>query len=114
MPNSVVLSSHVRNYTRGEFPYVWNEVAVQVSFETDLAFAREQMVEAAEAVVGPVMRENVRRYREQLAETPVELRLRYLVDPRRQQPTRNELYEGVLARLNQHPDRVSFPVGRFR
>jgi small-conductance mechanosensitive channel len=133
MPNSVVLSSHVRNYTRDEFPYVWNEVAVQVSFETDLAFAREQMIEEAGDVIGTTMRENVRRYREQLAETPVELdvneaptvnvhqkeswielRLRYLVDPRRQQATRNELYEGILARLNEHPDRVSFPVGRFR
>jgi len=108
-------------------------VAVQVSFETDLAFAREQMIAEAEDVVGADMHENVRRYREQLAATPVELdvneaptvnvhqteswielRLRYLVDPRRQQATRNELYEGVLARLNQHPDRVSFPVGRFR
>ena len=133
MPNSVVLSSHVRNYTREEFPYVWNEVSVQVSFETDLAFAREQMVEVAEEIVGTKMHENVRRYREQLAETPVELdvheaptvnvhqkeswvelRLRYLVDPRRQQSTRNDLYERVLARLNEHPDRVSFPVGRFR
>jgi small-conductance mechanosensitive channel len=133
MPNSVVLSSHVRNYTREEFPYVWNEVAVQVSFETDLAFAREQMVEVAESILGADMHENVRRYREQLAETPVELdvqeaptvnvhqkeswvelRLRYLADPRRQQRTRNELYEAVLARLNEHPDRIAFPVGRFR
>jgi small-conductance mechanosensitive channel len=133
MPNSVVLSSHVRNYTRDEFPYVWNEVLIQVSYETDLAFAREEMVDVAESVVGAEMARNVRRYRDQLSETPVdlavnerptvnvhqeeswvELRLRYLVDPRRQQATRNELYEAIVARLTDHPDRVSFPLGRFR
>ncbi|MFB6174024.1 MAG: mechanosensitive ion channel family protein, partial [Halobacteriales archaeon] len=26
VPNSVVLSSHVKNYTQEQFPYVWNEV----------------------------------------------------------------------------------------
>ncbi|MFB6139820.1 MAG: mechanosensitive ion channel family protein [Halosimplex sp.] len=133
LPNSVVLSSHVTNYTREEFPFVWNEVAVEVAYETDLAFARERMVEIAEDVVGEQMHRDVERYRERLAETPVELevqsrptvnvtqeaswvklRLRYVVHPRRGQRTKNELYERILAAFNEHPDRVKFPVSRNR
>jgi len=133
VPNSVVLSAHVTNFTREEFPFVWNEVAVEVAYETDLAFARERMVAIAEDVVGEGMARSVERYRERLAETPVELevqsqptvnviqeaswvklRLRYIVHPRRGQRTKNELYERILAEFNGHPDRVKFPVSRNR
>jgi len=133
MPNSVVLSSHVKNYTREEFPYVWNELSVQVAYETDLTFTREVMAEEADAFLGDQMAARISRYRDRLSETPVELevqdrptvnvvqqeswvelRLRYLVDPRRGQRTRNELYDRILARFNEHPDRVDFPVSRNR
>jgi len=133
LPNSVVLSSHVMNYTRDEFPYVWNELKVEVAYETDLAFARDTMRSVADDYLGDEMERNVERYRKELAETPVdldinarptvnvsqqaswmELRLRYLADPRSMQATRNELYERVLAALNEDPDRVQFPIGRTR
>jgi len=133
VPNSVVLSTHVTNYTREEFPYVWNELAVQVAYETDLAFARERMAEVADAHLGDEMGDRIETYREQLAETPVdlqvderptvnvvqkeswvELRLRYLVNPRRAQRVRNALYERVLDAFNDEPERVKFPVGRNR
>ncbi|WP_135819705.1 mechanosensitive ion channel family protein [Halostella litorea] len=133
VPNSVVLSSAVFNYSWEEFPYVWNELAVQVAYETDLEFARAEMVAAADDFLGDEMERNVARYREVLSETAVELevkdrpavnvkqeeswvelRLRYLVHPRRGQRVRNELYERILARFNDNPDRVKFPVSRNR
>jgi len=133
VPNSVVLSSHVKNFTQEEFPYVWNEIDIEVAYETDLAFAREAMIRVANGVVGEEMERNVERYRERLAETPVELevqsrptvnveqeaswvklRVRYLVHPRRGQRTKNELYERILAEFNEHPDRVKFPMSRNR
>jgi small-conductance mechanosensitive channel len=133
LPNSVVLSSHVYNYSWSAFPYVWNELSVQVAYETDLAFARELMVETATDYLGAEMADGIERYRDRLAETPVELevgdaptvnvrqgeswvelRLRYLVHPRQGTRVRNDLYERLLAALNDHPDRVSFPVGRNR
>jgi hypothetical protein len=75
----------------------------------------------------------VEQYREVLSETPVELevrerpsvnvvqeeswvelRLRYLVHPKKSQSVRNQLYERILERCNDAPDRVAFPVSRNR
>jgi len=133
LPNSVVLSSHVYNYSYRDFPHIWNELSIQVAYETDLEFTERVMIEVAEAYLGAEMERAIEQYRERLAETPVELevrggpsvnvaqgeswielRLRYLVHPRRGQQVRNELYERILERLNEHPDRVAFPVSRSR
>ena len=133
LPNSVVLSSHVYNYSYREFPHIWNELTVQVAYETDLEFARELLIEEADDYLGEEMRRAVQNYRKRLAETPVELevsdrptvninqqeswvelKLRYLVHPRRGQSVRNDLYERILSRMREHPDRVAFPVSRNR
>ena len=133
LPNSVVLSSHVYNYSWEAFPYVWNELTIQVAYETDLDFAREAMVEVADDYLGDDMVARIADYRENLEETPielevrdrptvnviqqeswVELKLRYLVHPKRGQRVRNDLYEQILTRFNAEPDRVLFPVGRNR
>ncbi|MFB6352533.1 MAG: mechanosensitive ion channel family protein [Halobacteriales archaeon] len=133
VPNSVVLSSHVYNYSWKAFPRVWNELSIQVAYETDLGFAVETMVAEADDYLGDEMAEHIGEYRERLAETPVdlevadrpsvnvvqreswvELRLRYLVPPRGGQRVRNTLYDRILAAFNDHPDRVKFPVGRNR
>ncbi len=56
--------------------HVGNELSVQVAYETDLAYARELMVEEAPAYLGDDMRRAIERYREELAETPVGLEIR--------------------------------------
>jgi small-conductance mechanosensitive channel len=133
VPNSTVLSSRVVNFYGEGVQYVWNELTIQVAYETDLAFASELMVEVATEHLGEEMSRQVREYRDRLAETPVELdvneapsvniaqgeswvelRLRYLVHPRRGTRMRNALYEDILEQFNEHPDRVKFPVSRNR
>lgn len=133
VPNSVVLSSSVMNFGGGGSPYVWNEIGIQVAYETDLEFARTAMREEATALLGAEMADGIAAYREALAETPVELevydrpsvnvtqgeswvelRLRYLTHPRRGQRVKNDLYERILRRFNDAPDRVAFPVSRNR
>ncbi|MFB6155901.1 MAG: mechanosensitive ion channel family protein, partial [Haloferacaceae archaeon] len=133
VPNSVVLSAHVYNYSWGEFPYVWNEVTFQVAYETDLEFVVGLVEDEADDFLGDEMAARIEQYRRRLAETPVELevserpsvnllqteswvelRLRYLVHPKRGQRVKNELTRRILARFNEHPDRVQFPVGRSR
>lgn len=133
VPNSTVLSSHVVNFYGEGVEYVWNELSIQVAYETDLAFASELMVEVATTHLGDEMAHRVGEYRDRLAETPVELdvndrptvnivqeeswvnlRLRYLVHPRRGTRIRNALYEDILERFNEHPEQVKFPVSRNR
>ena len=133
VPNSVVLSSTVVNFGGGGSPYVWNEIGIQVAYETDLEFARAVMREEATELLGEEMAAGIAAYREALSETPVELevydhptvnvtqgeswielRLRYLTHPRRGQRVKNDLYERVLERFNEHPDRVAFPMSRSR
>ncbi|MFC3478845.1 mechanosensitive ion channel family protein [Halobacterium litoreum] len=133
VPNSVVLTSTVVNYSRREFPFVWNELPVQVAYETDLEFARQRLREITEDYLGDEMRRGVEAYRDERAETPldtsvedaptvnvhqreswVELRVRYLVDPTGMQDAQNDLYERVLDDFGDHPERVKFPVGRMR
>ena len=109
----MVLSSQVVNYS-ALVDHVWNEISVQVAYETDFAFATDTMADIADDLVGDEMARQIARYREQLSETPVELRLWYLARPRRGQRVKNELYRRVLAAFNEHPDRVKFPIGRNR
>lgn len=133
VPSSLVLSSDVTNYGGAGIPYVWNELSVQVTYETDLAFARKTMAAVGDETLSDEMAARIAEYRECLDETPVELevqdqptvnlaqqeswvelRLRYLVHPRQGTRVRNELYRRILERFNEHPDRVDFPIGRNR
>ncbi|MFD1597756.1 mechanosensitive ion channel family protein [Halobellus rarus] len=132
VPNAEVLSTQVVNDTT-LFEYVWSEVSIQVAYETDLEFARETMIEEATAHLGDEMRRGVQTYRSHLDRTAVdldvregptvnvvqreswvELRLRFLSPSRRVTRNRNALYERILARFNEEPDRVKFPVSRHR
>jgi small-conductance mechanosensitive channel len=133
VPNSVVFTSHVVNFQGDGVPYVWNELSIQVAYETDLDFASAVMERVADERIGDEMATHVAQYRDRLAETPVELdvserpttnvvqqeswvelRLRHLVHPRRGTRTRNALYREILERFNDHPERVKFPVSRNR
>ncbi|WP_323676384.1 mechanosensitive ion channel family protein [Halorubellus sp. PRR65] len=133
VPNAVVLESQVFNYTDDSFPYVWTETTIQISYETDLDFARETARRVVDDYLGEEMERRVDRYRDSLAETPVELavesrpsvnveqaeswvelHVRYLVDPKAMQATENEVLVRVLDAFAEHPDRVGYPVGRFR
>lgn len=133
VPNSVVLSQDVTDYGGGGSPFVWNEIRMQIAYETDLAFARQLVQEEADDLLGDEMAARIEEYREALAETPVELEVydrpsdnvtpreswvefkrRYLTHLRRGQRVKNELYERVLTRFTECPDRVSFPVSRNR
>jgi len=69
----VVLSSHVFNRSSEEFPYVRNELAIQVAYETDLPFTRRLMIDVADDYLGDEMAARIATYRERFAESGVEL-----------------------------------------
>lgn len=62
IPNSQVLKGNVFNYTK-DTPYIWDQLTVGVTYESDHKVAEGLILEAAEQVVGPMMRENRARLR---------------------------------------------------
>src|SRR5437899_6328065 len=57
IPNSQVLKGNVFNDTK-ETPFVWDQLTVSITYESDHKVAEKLILEAAEDVVGPMMREN--------------------------------------------------------
>jgi small-conductance mechanosensitive channel len=134
-PNSKVLTATVINSSWPLFPYIWNDIRFDIAYQSDLEFVSEVMSKAAEEEVGEAMMERVRVYRELLAQTAidelevqeqptvafrtssntwVEAIVRYLVEPRRAGSVKTRLIKKILARLNEHPDKVMFPKGDGR
>lgn len=134
-PNSLVFHSIVYNYSWPLFPYIWNEIAVQVAYESDLEFVAQTMRDVVEEERGPAMTDRIQVYRDLLGRTPVdELEVdekpavlfrtsantwidaivRYLVAPRRAGRVKTVLTRKILERLNQAPDKVMFPKANLR
>ncbi len=57
IPNSYVLEGNVYNYTR-DTEFIWDELTVSVTYESDHKVAEKYIRDAAEAVVGDLMRNN--------------------------------------------------------
>lgn len=57
IPNSQIMKGNVFNYTK-DTPFIWDQITVGVTYESDHRLAEKLLLEAAEDVVGPMMREN--------------------------------------------------------
>jgi small-conductance mechanosensitive channel len=113
VPNGWVFMDSVVNMTRG-FGYLWNEVAVLISFESDWRAAKALLAEIAEAHGAHLTDEAERTLRRAAQEymifysklTPtvytrvvdrgVELTMRYLVEPRRVRGSEEAVWEAIL------------------
>jgi small conductance mechanosensitive channel len=60
-PNWEVLRSNVVNYSR-DFPYVWDEVTIAITNESDLAYAMDAFEKVARRVLAENMQEPARQY----------------------------------------------------
>ncbi|HEX4638031.1 MAG TPA: mechanosensitive ion channel family protein [Chthoniobacterales bacterium] len=134
-PNEKVLDEIVWNYSWPLFPYIWNEIKLNVAYQSDLKFIAETMQRVVEEDLGEEMMQRIDVYREVLARTPVdELQVRerprvifrvdnntwidaivrYVVPPRESGPTKSRLIPKLLAALNEAPGKVMFPKGDAR
>lgn len=57
IPNSAVMEQNVFNYTR-DTEFIWDEILVAVTYESDHKVAEKLVRDAAESVVGDLMRNN--------------------------------------------------------
>jgi len=62
VPNRYVLTGNVFNATKLD-PFVWDEVSISVTYESDLKTAERLVLEAGNEIVGELMRNNRERLR---------------------------------------------------
>lgn len=113
VPNNVVFNDPVANYTRG-FPYIWNELELVITFESNWRAAKELLLDAArehghslsedaEAEVLALGRRFMIFYTTlaptvytRIGERGVVFSIRYVCDPRRRRDSEQAIWEAVL------------------
>ena len=113
MPNGVVFRDAIANYTQG-FNFIWDEIPVTVTFESNWRGAKEMLAEIAErhsaiqsehaaAQVRSATQTFLIQYQHltpivwtAVADIGVTLTLRYLCAPRRRRSTANDIWESIL------------------
>ncbi|HIE10872.1 MAG TPA: mechanosensitive ion channel family protein [Kiritimatiellae bacterium] len=131
LPNASVFREAIANYTQG-FNFIWNEVAVTVTFESNWRRAKELLTEIGQrytAIKSEHAAEQVRRatskfliYFQHL--TPivwtsvidygVQLTIRYLCHPRQRRSSESAIWEAVLEEFSKCPDvDFAYPTQRF-
>jgi small-conductance mechanosensitive channel len=131
IPNGKVFSDTVVNFTRG-FQYVWNEIPVVITFESDWRAAKRVLADIAHEKAEPLSEDAERRVRQAAQEymifysklTPVvytdvvdkgvRLTIRYLVEPRRRRGSEEVIWEAVLDAFAGREDiDLAYPTQRF-
>ena len=131
IPNAKILTEPIANYT-AEFPYLWHEIPVVITFESDWRKAKAMLV----SVVQEETKEASERARESLKRSPsrmlisygtatatvymsvvdhgICLTLRFLTDPRRRRQAHQALWEAVLHIVDKEPDiDLAYPTTRI-
>jgi small-conductance mechanosensitive channel len=131
VPNGLVMSQPVANYSRG-FSYIWNEIPVLITFESDWKRAKEILLEIvrdrpealserAEHALREASKKFFIRYPTltptvytAVKESGVLLTLRYLCPPRRRRSTEQSIWEAILEAFSGEPDiEFAYPTTRF-
>lgn len=132
LPNSRVFTEPVANYT-ADFPFLWNELPVLVTFESDWRRAKERLQEIVQGVAEEASREAEGRLTESsrlflvhhgglmptiytsVEESGVLLTARYVTRPRERRATAQAIWERVLDALQDEPAvALAYPTQRLR
>lgn len=131
LPNSSVFRHAVYNYTK-EFPFIWNELSVLVTFESNWQKAHDLILTTAQENVDEIqnkMNTLIERmsYRylvhynkltpvvyTKIADCGVLLTLRYLTDAKKRRTSENEISRAILESFGKERDiDFAYPTTRF-
>lgn len=131
MPNGKIFTEAQANYTQG-FQYIWNEIPVMVTFESDWKKTKSLLEHIASKHVEHLSKSAEQRLKQAArkfmifynALTPavyttvkdsgVVLTIRYLCDPRQRRGTEQAMWEDILDTFSQHRDiDLAYPTQRF-
>lgn len=132
VPNGKVFTEPQVNYTKGWFEFIWNEVAVTITFESNWKAAKEMLMEIARrhaghlsAKAGAHLKKASHKFMifspslDPVVYTSVEsngvlLTLRYLCEPRKRRDSTQEVWEEILAAFGERKDiDFAYPTQRF-
>ena len=121
IPNGKIFSDPVANYNKG-FRYIWNEVPVVVTFESDWRKAKqilgkiavkhaEHLTQQAEQELLAASQQYLINYRKltpivytRVVNDGVQLTIRYLIEPRKRRGTEHAIWEEILSDFGAAPD----------
>ncbi len=121
VPNGKVFTDPVANYNKG-FRYIWNEVPVVVTFESDWKQAKqilgniavkhaEHLTAQAEQELLAASQQYLINYRKltpivytSVVDYGVQLTIRYLIEPRKRRGTEHAIWEDILTAFAAAPD----------
>lgn len=131
MPNGAVFQKPVASYTHG-FEYIWNELDITVTFESDWSKARDALTEIVwrqsertrdevQAQIARTAQKYMIHYKHltpivwvAVVDHGVCLSVRYLCPARQRRKSANDLWIAILAAFGQHNDiEFAYPTQRF-
>lgn len=132
IPNGKVFSENQANYTQG-FDYIWDEIPVLITFESNWQKAKTLLLEIANKHTGHLTESAQQRLKKAAAKymifysklTPIvytsvkreygiELTIRYLSEPRRRRGNEQAIWEDILRAFAECPDiHFAYPTQRF-
>jgi len=131
VPNGVVITQPLANYTRG-FQHIWNEIPVLVTFESDWERAKGILSEIATKRGESLSRGAEQRLKEaskqfmifyskltptvytSVRDSGVLLAIRYLCKPRSRRSTEQAIWEDILHAFADEPNiALAYPTHRF-
>ena len=131
VPNSQVMKERTANY-HGGFDYIWNEIHVLVTFESNWKKTREilekiakEKIESSSRQVEQQFRRAAEKYMIHFSKlTPavymsardsgVLFSIRYIINPRQKRDSEQTIWEAILSEFEKHPDiDLAYPTTRF-
>lgn len=121
VPNSFVLNKTVKNYTK-DFSFIWDELHLMLTYDSNWKKAQEIAIKIAHEITTPFelsAKSELEKMGEKYLIHPsdveekiytkitdnwIDLRLRYVVDPRKRRIIRNSLNEKILEAFNNEKD----------
>lgn len=131
VPNAKVFNEVLANYTTG-FNYIWNEIGVLVTFESNWRKAKNilseivnQRAESLSTEADEKIKKAAQKFMifykmltpivyTSVKDSGVMLTMRYLCDPRKRRSTEEAVWEDILDQFAQHQDiDFAYPTQRF-
>jgi len=130
IPNGYVFKKHIANFTQG-FDFIWDEIPVQVTFESDWKRARDILTEISDRICMPMSkdaRSQIHRASGKhmivfkkltpivyttVKDSGIMLTIRYLTPPRQRRGNATKIWEAILdAFANEPKIDLAYPTQR--